>query len=276
MAQTYAQLRLDLASALAEFLDPLEAHGEANRWFREGLGRDRTWLAAHGEDAAPEEARHAVSAWLRRRREGEPWAYILGWTDFRGRRFQVDRRVLIPRPETELLLDAALDVGRRLKVDRVCDVGTGSGILAVCLALETDWAVSATDLSSDALEVARLNATVLGASVAFHRGDLLAPLAEPLGLVVSNPPYVAPEDRPSLQRELAFEPAEALFAADHGLAVAAELLRQAKRRSAPGCVVEIGSGQGGELSRRARDLGWKRVRVHRDFAGHDRVLMAVG
>src|SRR5512145_2634705 len=146
MAQTYAQLRLDLASALAEFLDPLEAHGEANRWFREGLGRDRAWLAAHGEDAAPEEARHAVGAWLRRRREGEPWAYILGWTDFRGHRFQVDRRVLIPRPETELVLDAALDVGRRLKVDRVCDVGTGSGILAVCLALETNWSVSATDL----------------------------------------------------------------------------------------------------------------------------------
>ena len=276
MAQTYAQLRLDLASALAEFLDPLEAHGEANRWFEEGLGRNRTWLAAHGEEAAPDADRQRVSAWLRRRRDGEPWAYILGWTTFRGHRFQVDARVLIPRPETELVLDAALEVGRRLKVDQACDIGTGSGILAACLALETDWTITATDLSPDALAVAQLNAATLGARVAFRAGDLLAPLPDPLGLVVSNPPYVDPADRPSLQRELAFEPAEALFAEDRGLALATELLRQARRRSAPGCVLEIGAGQGAELIRRGRDLGWRRVRVHRDFAGHDRVLMALG
>jgi len=212
MVQTYAQLRLDLASALAEFLDPLEAHGEANRWFEEGLDRNRTWLAAHGEEPVSEEERRRVGTWLRRRRDGEPWAYILGWTTFRGHRFQVDPRVLIPRPETELVLDAALEVGRRLKVDRVCDIGTGSGILAVCLALETDWSVTATDLSRGALEVAQRNATDLGAPVVFHPGDLLAPLPDPLGLVVSNPPYVDPADRSGLQRELAFEPPEALFA----------------------------------------------------------------
>lgn len=276
MIQSYAQLRLDLASALVEFLDPLEAHAEAIRWFEEGLNRSRSWLAAHGDDPVPEEERKLVSAWIRRRREGEPWAYILGWTIFRGHRFEVNWNTLIPRPETELVLEAALELGDRLKVERVCDIGTGSGILAVCLALETDWVVSATDLSEGALGVARRNAETLGVKVAFHHGDLLDPLPAPLGLVVSNPPYVDPADQPTLQRELGYEPAEALFAADRGLAITTELLKQARHRSASGCVIEIGSGQGAELSQRARDLGWKRVAIHQDMAGYDRVLMALG
>lgn len=276
MVQSYTQLRLDLASALAEFLDPREAHAETIRWFEEGLNRSRSWLAAHGDDPVPEEDRKLVSGWIRRRREGEPWAYILGWTSFRGHQFAVDSNVLIPRPETELVLEAALEVGARLKVERACDIGTGAGILAVCLALETNWLVSATDLSEGALGVARRNAETLGAKVAFHQGDLLKPLTAPLGLVVSNPPYVDPADQPTLQRELRYEPAEALFAADRGLAITSALLKQAKHRAARGCVIEIGSGQGAELSQRARKLGWQRVAIHQDRAGHDRVLLALG
>jgi release factor glutamine methyltransferase len=276
MSQTYAQLRLDLASALAAFLDPLEAHAEAMRWFEEGLGRGRTWLLAHGEEPVPDEERKLVGSWIRRRREGEPWAYILGWTTFREHRFEVNWDTLIPRPETELVLEAALEMGQRLHVNRVCDVGTGSGILAVCLALETDWAVSATDLSEKALGIAQRNAEAHGAAVTFHLGDLLAPVPDPLGLVVSNPPYVDPADRPSLQRELRFEPDLALYAEDRGLAIATELLGQAKRRSARGCVLEIGAGQGEALRTRGLRLGWKRIVIHQDLAGHDRVLMAVG
>lgn len=276
MVQTYAQFRLDLASALAEFLEPMEAHAEAVRWFEEGLGRNRSWLVAHGSEPVPEAEGRRVEAWLRRRRQGEPWAYILGWTLFRGRRFEVDRNVLIPRPETELILEAALEVGGRLKVDRACDIGTGSGILAICLALETDWAIAASDLSEGALDMARRNAEKLGAKVAFHHGDLLDPVPGPLGLVVANPPYVDPADESSLQRELACEPRLALFAPDQGLAVTTTLLGQAKQRCAPACVIEIGAGQGEELSRRARNLGWKRATVHQDLAGHDRVLMALG
>ena len=94
--------------------------------------------------------------------------------------------------------------------------------------------------------------------------------------MVSNPPYVDPADAPCLQRELAFEPASALFAPDRGLALATELLRQSRRRSAPACVLEIGAGQGAELDLRARAAGWNRVVVHQDLAGHDRVLMALG
>jgi len=276
MLQTFAQLRLDLSSAMTEFLDPFEAHAEALRWFEEGLGKDRAWLLGHGDDPVPAGYRRRVSEWLRRRKKGEPWAYILGWTSFRGHRFEVNPAVLIPRPETELVLEAALETGRRLAVDRVCDVGTGSGILAVCLALETDWQVIASDLSSAALEVARRNADLLEAPVDFFEGSLLEPIPGVLGLVVSNPPYVDPADRGVLQRELTFEPASALFAPDRGLALATDLLRQALARLAPACVVEIGAGQGDELSARATELGWRRIEVRKDWAGHDRVLIALG
>lgn len=275
MVQTYLQLRLDLASALAVFLDPEEAHAESIRWFEDGLGRSRSWVAAHGGDFVPPDVRRQVSEWVQRRRTGEPWAYILGWTLFRGRRFRVTPDTLIPRPETELLVEAALDVGRRLGVDRCVDVGTGSGIIAVSLVLETDWAVSATDVSSGALAVARENAGDLGAEVAFHEGSLLDPLTDPVGLVVANLPYVDPADRPGLQRELAFEPESALFAPDRGLQLSTDLLAQALARKAPACLLEIGAGQGGELCRRALGLGWRKSMVHQDMAGHDRVLIAL-
>lgn len=276
MVQTYRQLRLDLGAALAEFLEHSEAHAESLRWFEEGLGLSRTWMAAHGSDLVPDDVRAQVSAWVRRRRTGEPWAYILGWSLFRGRRFQVTRETLIPRPETELLVEAALDVGKRLGVDRCVDVGTGSGIIAVSLALEAGWQVSATDVSSGALAVARENAASLGVSVAFFEGSLLEPLSDPLGLVVANLPYVDPADEPDLQRELAFEPASALFAPDRGLALSTRLLQSARVRQAPACLLEIGAGQGGDLCRRAMAAGWSKAMVHQDLAGHDRILVALG
>jgi len=276
MPQTYHQLRLDLATALAGFLEPEEALAECLRWFEDGLGVTRSWLAAHGAEPVPAEVRQRISGWLRRRKVGEPWAYILGWASFRDRRFQVTPDTLIPRPETELLVEAALEVGRRLKVERCVDVGTGSGIIAVSLALETDWQLMASDLSPGALTVARQNAATLGATVLFQEGHLLEPVPDPLGLVVANLPYVDPADQPTLQRELAFEPASALFAPDRGLALSEALLAQAKRRESPACLLEIGAGQGGELCRRAMGIGWRKAMIHQDLAGHDRILVAIG
>lgn len=275
MVQTYHQFRLDLASALALCLDPEEAHAECIRWFEEGLGLSRSWLIAHGDDLVPTEIRQLVSGWVRRRQQGEPWAYILGWSLFRDRRFKVTPDTLIPRPETELLVEAALEVGRRLKVDHCVDVGTGSGIIAISLALETDWRVLATDLSAGALAVASENARSLGAEVTFSEGNLLEPVPDPPGLVVANLPYVNPADEPGLQRELAFEPVSALFAPDRGLALTTALLSQAMVNQAPACLLEIGAGQGGELCRRAMGLGWNKAMIHRDFAGHDRILVAL-
>ena len=272
---SYADLRRDIAGMLARFLPPEEAVAESWRWMDEGLGRSRSWMLAHGDEAVPGAEREQVGQWIRRRREGEPWSYLIGWAPFRERRWKVTPDTLIPRPETELVLEAALDVGRRLGVRRAVDVGTGTGILGICLALETDWAVTATDLSPAALAVARANAEVHGARLAFLEGDLLDPVPEPLELVVSNPPYVAEADRPSLQRELAFEPAMALFSPDQGLQHPTRLLTQAKVRGARAVVMEIGAGQGGELCRRALQLGWSKALNHQDLAGHDRILVAL-
>ncbi len=273
--QTYIQLRLDLAAALASFLDPLEANAETHRWFDEGLGKDRSWMAAHGEEKVPDEVRRLMSDWVRLRKRGLPWAYILGWTEWRGRRFLVSQDTLIPRPETEIVLEAAMDLGHRLRVRRACDIGTGSGILGITLALETAWEVTASDISEGALNMAAANAAALGARLTFCQGDLLRPVQDPVGLVVSNPPYVDPAEAFVLQRELAFEPRLALFAEERGLATSTELLRQARLRFSPGVVLEIGSGQGPELKARAEAMGYSRVLVHRDFHGHDRVLIAV-
>ncbi len=276
MTPTYQQLRLDLSAALAQFLEPREAHAEAVRWLEEGLGRSRAWVAAHGEDPVAPGERIRVSEWLRRRKAGEPWAYILGWTEWRGRRFEVSPATLIPRPETELVLEAALEIGQRLGVRRAVDIGTGTGILGISMALETDWECTATDLKEGILDLARRNAATLEARLDFCVGHLLDPVPGPLGLVVSNPPYVDAADRPSLQRELAWEPDSALFAADQGLALSTELLREARRRAAPACVLEIGAGQGAPLMERSLGMGWKRAWVHQDLAGHDRVLMVIG
>ena len=272
---SYADLRRDLAGMLARFLPPEEAVAESWRWMEEGLGRSRSWMLAHGDEAVPGAEREQVGRWIRRRREGEPWSYLIGWAPFRERRWKVTRDTLIPRPETELVLEAALEVGRRLGVKRAVDVGTGTGILGVSLALETDWAVTATDLSPAALAVARTNAEAHGAAVTFLEGDLLDPVPDPLDLVVSNPPYVAEADRPGLQRELAFEPDMALFSPDRGLQHPTRLLTQARARGARALVLEIGAGQGGELCRRALQLGWSKALNHQDLAGHDRILVAL-
>ncbi len=274
MSLTFSELRLDLASALAHFLDPEEASAECLRWFDDGLGWERTRLAARGDEQVPEDLRHQVGQWLRRRREGEPWAYIIGFAMFRGRRFAVTRDTLIPRPETELVLEAALEIGHRLGVRRVCDIGTGSGILGISMALETEWQIVATDLSAGALDVAKSNAESLGAVLKFAQGDLLGAVPDSLELVVSNPPYVDPADAPSLQRELAFEPAFALFAEDRGLALSTAILQQSADRKARAVVLEIGAGQGPLLGERAVAMGWRSVAVRSDWAGHDRILIA--
>lgn len=276
---TWSGLRQTLASTLTAFLDAEEARAEAVLWLEEGLGKSRAWIMANGSEAVPFAAQAQVAAWLKRREIGEPWQLILGWTRFRGRRFRVTRDTLIPRPETELAVEESLKLGRKCGVKRVVDIGTGSGIIAISLALESPWPLSAVELSPGALKIARANAEGLGARVDFHEGSLLDPLPEAFfadgrALVVANLPYVDPADAAGLQRELDFEPASALFAADHGLALNKQLLRDARTRGACGIVLELGTGQGDELAAFAIACGWQTPRVVKDWHGHDRVLVA--
>ena len=205
-----------------------------------------------------------------RRRDREPVAYILGTKGFRALDLAVDPRVLIPRPETEHLVEAALPLPRGA---RVVDVGTGSGAIALALKAERpDLRVVATDTSADALDVARANAERLGLDVEFHRADLLAHVPGPIDAVVSNPPYV--EDGAELAPEIVgFEPALALRAGPDGLDVIGRLLPEVGATAARLVALEIGAGQAEAVARGVVDAGFPDVTVVPDLAGIDRVVV---
>jgi release factor glutamine methyltransferase len=199
----------------------------------------------------------------------EPVAYLLGTKGFRHIDLVVDPRVLIPRPETELLVEVALDLREGA---RVADVGTGSGAIALALKQERpDLDVLATDVSGDALDVARANAARLGLDVTFARGDLLDAVDGELDAVVSNPPYVAEGARlaPDILRH---EPPGALFAGPDGLDVVRRLVPQAAARAAF-VALEIGEGQAAEVAGLLRDAGMTSTEIRPDLAGIERVVI---
>ena len=234
------------------------------------MGVDRGVVVADpGRAIEPDAARRFID-YAARRREREPVAYILGTKGFRSLELAVDSRVLIPRPETEHLVEALLDLPQGA---RVCDVGTGSGAIALALATERpDLRVEATDASADALDVARANAARLGLDVAFHHGDLLAGVAGPLDAVVSNPPYV--EDAAQLAPEIVrYEPALALRSGPDGLDVIRRLLPAAGAAGAGVAALEVGSGQADAVSALMHESGFADVERVRDLAGIERVLV---
>ena len=219
----------------------------------------------------------ALGALLQRVADGEPVQYVVGNTDFRGRVFQCDKRALIPRPETEELVDLALGAVRKPGTDapRIVDVGTGTGCIAISLALEQPGAhVLATEISPDALALARQNAGLLGAEVDFRETDLLAGIASgSLDLVVSNPPYVGLCEKHRMDADvLAHEPASALFAGEDGLDVIRRLLPQAAQALRPGgrLLLEIGDEQGPAVRALLETEGWNDIAIRKDLAGRDR------
>jgi len=213
---------------------------------------------------------------LVRRLGGEPVAYLFGEREFYGRTFHVDRRVLIPRPETEHVVEEAL--ATLPTAPWILDVGTGSGCLAVTLALEIPGArVVATDVSPGALAVAAGNARRLGAGGRVHPvgTDLARGLdLSRFDLVVSNPPYIDPADAPSLSAEvLSFEPHLALFAPGEGDSILSRLFAELRGlRSRVRLIVEIGDGQLAVARQRAEAEGWLFVDARADYAGIPRVL----
>ncbi len=242
-------------------------------------GRRRESLIADGRDALPPAIAEAFDAVARRRRGGEPVAYLVGRRAFYGRAFAVDPRVLIPRPETESLVDEALraidrrDGGRQA---RVLDLGTGSGAIAITLVLERPAIeVVATDASAAALEVAVANATRLGAGVAFVAGDWYDALgdAAPFDVVVSNPPYVAAGDPHLAIGDLRFEPAIALTDARDGLAHLRTIVAGAPTRLVAGgaLIVEHGHDQGTAVRALFDAHGFASVTTERDLAGLERI-----
>jgi len=211
--------------------------------------------------------------YLDERIKGKPTQYITQHQEFYGRDFRVTKNVLIPRPETELLVEAVL----KLRPDsaEVIDVGTGSGCIAVTLALAGQRSIIAVDVSSAALDVARQNAAVHDADVQFVEGDLLTSFADAaFDVVVSNPPYVPLQDAAGMQREVRdWEPSLALFAGSSGMNVYERLIPQARRALKSGglLALEMGFGQAQALTSLVRD--WHAVEVLPDLAGIPRVLV---
>ena len=238
------------------------------------LRQERVYLTAHSEDELSEVGWIHFGRYLHERLLGKPTQYITKRQEFYGRDFYVAPGVLIPRPETELLVEEVL---RRARPGmRVLDVGAGSGCVGVTLALEAGLRVFATDVSLDALGIAARNAVGLGAKVAFVRADLAAPFGgSSFDVVVSNPPYVPESDRESLAAEVReWEPAMALFAGGQGLDVYRRLIPEAARVLRPGglLAMEIGFGQAEAIG--ALLAGWSGVAFVDDLAGIPRIVLA--
>ena len=286
------------AAALAEATRTLLAAGvagarlDAEVLLAEAWGTDRAGLFARLQEPVPAAALRHFGGFVARRAAREPLQYVIGRQEFWSRDFLVTRDVLIPRPETERLVElaTALWVGRGTAGSpprvagreplRVCDVGTGSGCLAVTLACEVpDAEVWSLDLSAAALQVAACNARRLGVGgrVRFARSDLLDAVGgECFDLIVSNPPYVRSEEIGTLQRELAWEPRGALDGGADGLDVIRRLVPEARARLAPGGVLlmEIGADQAPAVETLARAAGYATAAVRADEAGLPRVLVA--
>jgi release factor glutamine methyltransferase len=242
------------------------------------LRKNRAWLLAHPDEPVAADAVSRYAEWVERRSFGEPAQYILGEVEFYRMPFRVTRDVLIPRPETEHVVERALELVAGFSAPRIADVGTGSGAIAVALAHEwPDARVTGTDVSAAALNIARENAQRNGVveRVRFLEGDLLEPVAEErFDLVVSNPPYVAEGDRDSLAVEVRdYEPAQALFAGEDGLAVYRRLITAAHAALAVGgwIVLEIGYGQEASVHALLAEAGFERIEFAADLQGIARV-----
>lgn len=243
------------------------------------LGRPRAYLHAWPERGLDPEVWSRFRGLVERRRAGEPVAYITGRREFWSLDLAVTRDTLIPRPETELLVELALQAMPESRSVRVADIGTGTGAVALAIASERPQStLVATDISAAALQVARGNATRLGVrNVEFREGDLCAPLhAEVFDIIVSNPPYVRNGDPHLEQGDIRFEPISALVAGPGGLDVIKRLAACARDHLTEGgwLLMEHGHDQAGEVRRLLSRYGYNEITSHRDGAGHERAVSA--
>jgi release factor glutamine methyltransferase len=239
---------------------------------------ERAYLYAHSDDQISQHVSIHYGRYLHERLQGKPTQYITYRQEFYGRDFYVDERVLIPRPETEHLVEAALTILQGQPQARVLDVGTGSGAIAVSLSLEGRREILASDLSVQALQVAERNRCTYNAAVRFFAGDLLEAVQPgSLDLLVSNPPYVPGGDAANMQSEVRdWEPHIALFAGNTGLEIYGRLIAGAEMAVRPGgrILMELGY----QLLDGVREIlavHWTDIEVHSDLAGLPRVIGAV-
>ena len=241
-----------LAQARAQLVEagiaPADAAIDVDLYARTLLGWDKARLLAEQKTARADMLGPRFAEWIERRGRREPSAYIVGVREFWGLDFRVTPDVLIPRPETEFIVEESLPLLRGLDAPRVADIGTGSGILAVSLAVEIPRAaIVASDISASALAVARINAAAYGVAdrISFVTTSYLDGVPGPFDVIVSNPPYVKDGDKPALSRDVRHEPEVALFGGADGLHHVAAVLDTAARMLVPGgwLLMEFGYGQ---------------------------------
>jgi release factor glutamine methyltransferase len=278
IATLLAEATQRIAAALA--LDKREARIEARVLLSHALEVDHAWLIAHDRDVPTVTQQNAIAELIDRRAGGEPVAYILGEREFYGFNFAITPAVLIPRPDSELLVEAAFNLLPENTACRVLDLGTGSGAIAISLALHRPLAeVIALDISADALAVAQHNARRLGAgNVHFEIGDWFAAKSlktsvKNLDIIVTNPPYIQATDPHLNMGDLRFEPVQALAAGDDGLRDLRAIIAGAPAHLVEGgwLLLEHGYDQAAGVTTLLQQHGFAAIRTLQDLAGLDRV-----
>ncbi|WP_422658630.1 peptide chain release factor N(5)-glutamine methyltransferase [Paenibacillus sp. EC2-1] len=269
------------ASSFLESCGVMEPQHNAKLLLEHVLGLTGTAYYMALPDSFPADRRDAWEAAVNQKGNGVPAQYIIGEQEFYGLTYEVTPAVLIPRPETELLIEAVLEQAGSARGLTTLDIGTGSGVIAVTLALKSqDWRVLASDISPEALEVARRNAKRLGANVEFRLGNLLEPFTGLApDIIVSNPPYIPAEDIEGLQPEVRdHEPRTALDGGADGLNPYRIMMEQLSLLAAPPRIIafELGMGQADAVADLLRSAGhWERIITVPDLAGIDRHVLGI-
>jgi release factor glutamine methyltransferase len=241
------------------------------------LGRPPGYLFSHPELILPDCQAKRFFGLLARRQAGEPVAYLTGTKGFWDIELSVGPGVLIPRPETELLVELALSLDQD-QVRSMVDLGTGSGAIAISIAgKRPQWTISATDISTDAISIARKNARDNHVNINFIEGHWFQPLSNRrFDLIVSNPPYIDPDDPHLAQPGLRFEPEEALVSDLNGLSAINEIVANARHHLTPEgwIILEHGYDQSAKVCAMLESHGYQAISVHKDLAGNDRAAIA--
>lgn len=271
---------MTIRELMASLVSPQLPRAEVRMLVGHVLDRDSAWLVAHDDQVPPTAERQRIEAMAAKRTLGEPMAYLLGERDFYGRTFRCSPAALIPRPETEHLVEHVLTLVESHTNPSILDVGTGTGCIALTLALERpNSRVTALDVSQDALALARKNALILDANqVELVHSDWFNAVAADakFDVIVSNPPYIVPGDHHLTEGDLRFEPAIALADAVDGLQSYRQLAHGAMKHLQAGgwLVVEHGYDQGESVPALMSAKGFVDVSTHFDLAGHPRVTAA--
>lgn len=278
-----ASMTLSVRQALQEAMQQLadhvdDAYTDSHVLMSHCLQKDRAWLIAHADDELAGQAADSFSQLIEQRQQGVPVAHLMGIREFWSRTFQVTPDTLIPRPETELLIEQTLALVAPTSGLKVLDFGTGSGVIAVTLACEhPDWQLSALDCSAEALQVARRNAQTHATDIDFIEACSLEVLSDKkFDLIVSNPPYIAADDPHLQQGDVRFEPPMALASGHDGLDCIRRLISEAPRSLEPAAylIMEHGYDQGEAVRHLLQDQGYIEIHTEKDLAGHDRVTSA--